>query len=188
MVIYMGKSILVMTGSPRAVGNSDMLADAFVKGAQSAGHAAVKFICARHKIGGCLGCNGCWSKGAPCVQDDDFNAGLAPLLEGADALVFCAPLYAYSLPAQIKAPIDRLFPYGKEAWMRQLKVRETALIMCGADDGEDPFQPAVGSFRRLIGFFEWINRGELIVPGVNEKGDVAKTDGLARAEAFGASF
>ena len=181
----MKKHILVMTGSPRREGNSDILADAFIRGAESGGCTVEKFMCAFFRIGGCLGCNGCWSKGTPCVQDDDFNGKLAPALERADALVFCMPLYAYTFPAQIKAPLDRLFPYGKESWMKQLKVSESALIMCGADEGEEPFHAAIESYRHLIGFFEWKNRGELIVPGVNDKGDVLKTDGPARAEAFG---
>ena len=175
--------ILVITGSPRKAGNSDMLADAFIKGAASGGRAAEKFISADYKISGCLACNGCWSKGAACVQDDDFNGKLAPLLAKADMLVFCMPLYAYTFPAQIKAPMDRLFPYGK----RPLEVRESALIICGADDGEEPFRAAVESYRHLIGFFGWRNAGELIVPGVDGKGEVRNTDGLRRAEVFGKS-
>jgi len=183
----MAKQILVLTGSPRKGGNSDMLADAFIKGAMASGHQVEKFISADHIMGGCLGCNSCWSKGSPCVQDDDFNEKLAPLLEKADMLVFCMPLYAYSFPTQIKAPLDRLFPYGKEEWMEplKLKVKETAMIVCGADDVEEAFHAVVESYRHLIGFFEWKNRGELLVLGVNNKGDVKNTDGLQRAEAFG---
>ena len=184
----MSKQILVITGSPRKEGNSDMLADAFIKGAAESGHTVEKFMSAFNRIGGCLACYGCWSKGTPCVQNDDFNEKLAPLLEKADALVFCMPLYAYTFPAQIKAPLDRLFPYGKEAWMKPLKVKETALIICGADDGDEPFHAAVESYKHLIGFFEWKSLGELIVPGVNDKGDVKNTDGLQRAEILGKSI
>ena len=38
----MKKNILVLTGSPRIGGNSDLLADAFIKGANKAGHEVVK--------------------------------------------------------------------------------------------------------------------------------------------------
>ena len=38
----MPKNILVLTGSPRAGGNSDQLADAFIGGARQAGHKVVK--------------------------------------------------------------------------------------------------------------------------------------------------
>jgi len=42
----MSKNILVLTGSPRKGGNSDQLADAFIAGAQKAGHTVVKFATA----------------------------------------------------------------------------------------------------------------------------------------------
>ena len=184
----MSKRILVLTGSPRKEGNSDLLADAFIKGAMTSGHTVDKFETALHCIGGCLGCNACWSKTAPCVQEDDFNSVLAPLLEAADMLVFCTPLYAYAFPAQIKAAIDRLFPYGKEPWMRQLKATETALVMCGADDCDAPFHAAVASYQLLIKYFGWKDRGVLIIPGVSDVGDVRNTDGLQRAEALGMSI
>ena len=38
----MKKNILVLTGSARVGGNSDLLADAFIKGATQAGHEVVK--------------------------------------------------------------------------------------------------------------------------------------------------
>lgn len=47
------KNILVLTGSPRSKGNSDLMADAFIKGAISNGHKVTKFEVAKKKIGGC---------------------------------------------------------------------------------------------------------------------------------------
>ena len=181
----MSKKVLVLTGSARKNGNSDMLADAFIKGAESKGHKVTKFICADYKINGCLGCNGCWSTGKPCVQKDDFNEKLAPLIEDCEVLVLCGPLYSYTFSAQLKSPLDRLFPYGKEAWHRALEKKATAMIVCGADDQEDSFDPIIGAYRHLFGFFEWDNLGEMLVLNVNDKGEVKNTDGLQRAEAFG---
>ena len=48
----MAKHILVLTGSPRKGGNSDKLADAFIAGAQQAGHTTVKFSTADKNIKG----------------------------------------------------------------------------------------------------------------------------------------
>ena len=36
------KNILILTGSPRVGGNSDLMADAFQKGAESAGHKVIR--------------------------------------------------------------------------------------------------------------------------------------------------
>lgn len=37
------KNILILTGSPRIGGNSDLMADAFQKGAESAGHKVIRY-------------------------------------------------------------------------------------------------------------------------------------------------
>ena len=39
----MSKTILVLTGSPRQGGNSDIMAEAFIQGAQSRGHRILRF-------------------------------------------------------------------------------------------------------------------------------------------------
>jgi hypothetical protein len=63
LFVMAGKEILVLAGSPRINGNSDMLADAFIEGAKKAGHSVTKIYAAAHKVNGCLGCNKCWSDG-----------------------------------------------------------------------------------------------------------------------------
>lgn len=40
----MRKKVLVLSGSPRKNGNSDMLCDAFIKGAENSGHLAEKIL------------------------------------------------------------------------------------------------------------------------------------------------
>lgn len=49
----MAKNILILTGSPRKGGNSDLLADAFIAGAQQSGHTTVKYATAEKNIKGC---------------------------------------------------------------------------------------------------------------------------------------
>ena len=58
----MSKNILVLTGSPRKNGNSDQLADAFIAGAQRAGHTTVKYTTADKNIKGCIDCKTCFSR------------------------------------------------------------------------------------------------------------------------------
>ena len=77
------KNILVITGSARQGGNSDVLAEAFVKGAREAGHDVNVFAAGRERMSACLHCEGCWSTGRPCVLEDNFEK-LWPLLEKAD--------------------------------------------------------------------------------------------------------
>ena len=51
-------NILILSGSPRKGGNTDLLAEAFAKGA--AEHHNVEIVSVRdYKVNPCLGCNAC---------------------------------------------------------------------------------------------------------------------------------
>ena len=105
----MSKNILVITGSPRKNGNSFAMTDAFIIAAKAKGHSVTRFDAALNKkIGGCHACETCFKSGKACSFDDDFNM-VAPLIEKADAIVFTMPVYWYSIPAQIKGVIDRIY-------------------------------------------------------------------------------
>ena len=181
----MSKDILVLTGSPRKGGNSDLMADAFIKGAKKAGHTVTKYKTAAKNIQGCKACDTCFSNGDACSFDDDFNE-LAPLLAKADTLVFVTPLYWYSFPAQLKAAIDKLyaFNFGNVP----LKIKECMLLVCAEENNEDIFAGIVKSYELIAAYKKWTDLGHLIVPGVSEKGDVKHTDGLKKAEALGAGI
>ena len=58
----MNKRILILTGSPRRGGNSDLMADAFAKGASEAGNIVMRFDTAHKHIQGCRACDNCFSK------------------------------------------------------------------------------------------------------------------------------
>ena len=50
------KNILVISASPRKGGNSDVLCDEFIKGAQQAGHKVEKIFLRNFKVNYCTGC------------------------------------------------------------------------------------------------------------------------------------
>lgn len=181
----MSKNILILTGSPRKGGNTDKLADAFSAGAQRAGHSVVRYATADKSIKGCIDCKTCFTRGTACSIPDDF-AGLAPLLEQADLLVLATPLYWFSFPVQLKAALDKLYAFliGKHP----LKISECVLLVSGGDNEERKFEGIVKSYQLIAEFLGWQDRGVVIVPGLHDKDAVLKTDGLARAEALGASL
>jgi multimeric flavodoxin WrbA len=178
----MAKNILILTGSPRKGGNSDLLADAFIAGARQSGHTTVKYATAEKNIKGCKACKTCFSKEIACSFPDDFNE-LAPLLEQADMIVFATALYWFSFPTQMKAAIDKCYSFliGK----RTLKIKECVLMVCGVAEDEAEYDGIVKSYELIAHYQQWKNRGIIIVPAVNEKGDILKTDGLKRAEQLG---
>ena len=181
------KNILVLTGSPRRNGNSDRMADAFIKGAISVGHEVIKFEASRKDIDGCKACKTCWSKGKPCSFQDDFDE-LAPLLEAADVIVFSTPLYWFSFSSQIKAAIDKMYAYMGKNCKRPLKIKESLLLVCGADEGMKIFDGIIATYREIAHYMKWEDKGVLAVPKVNEKGDIEATDALVKAEEYGKSL
>lgn len=182
----MSKNILVLTGSPRKHGNSDLMADAFIKGALAKGHQVTKFAAAGKKIGPCKACATCWSKGTACSFRDDF-AELEPLLEKADTLVLATPLYWFTFSAQIKNPIDRLYSYVVPDCPKPLQIKEAILLICGGE-GEKVFDGATASFQLILDFMKWQNKGMLVAPHVNAKGEILKTDFLEQAELLGSTL
>ena len=181
----MSKNILILTGSPRKNGNSDKLADAFIAGAQQAGHQVTKYTAADKNIKGCTDCQTCFSQGTACSIADDFNE-LAPLVAQADMLVFATPLYWFSFPAQLKAAIDKMYSFfiGK----KEFKIKECALLVCAGDTNEAVFGGITASYKLIANFLNWQDKGVITVPGVHGKDDILQTDGLLRAETLGKSL
>ena len=59
----MSKKVLILSGSPRKGGNSDMLCDEFMRGAAAAGNEVEKIRVADRKIGYCSACYFCRDTG-----------------------------------------------------------------------------------------------------------------------------
>lgn len=73
----MSKKVLAIVSSPRKNGNTELLVDEFVKGAQEAGHEVEKICLREKKIAPCLACEACLRNGGTCVQKDDMAGGAA---------------------------------------------------------------------------------------------------------------
>ena len=95
-----GKKVLVISSSPRRRGNSDQLADAFIEGAQEAGHIVEKISLHDKQIGFCKGCLGC-QKTQHCILRDDMD-DILPRMQQAEVIAFASPVYFYSLCGQLK--------------------------------------------------------------------------------------
>lgn len=104
----MSKKILIISGSPRKGGNSDILSNEFIKGAQQSGNITEKIYLRDKKIGFCTGCYGCRDT-HKCVQKDDMTEILEKMAL-ADVVVLATPVYFYMMNAQMKVMIDRTLP------------------------------------------------------------------------------
>ena len=130
-------NILILQGSPRANGNTAWMAEEFKKAAEAAGHQVTLVNVSKKKIAGCLACEYCHKGGThdvdnieggyqgngACIQKDDMQE-LYPLMAEAEVLVLAAPIYYFTLCAQIQAPIQRMYCVNAPA-----KVKKMALLM-----------------------------------------------------------
>lgn len=67
------KHIVILSGSPRKNGNTNLLCRQFQQGAEEAGH-SVRFIpLAEKRIGFCRACDVCMRNGGACIQKDDME-------------------------------------------------------------------------------------------------------------------
>lgn len=98
-------------------------------------------------------------------------------------LAFFGPLYFFSFSAHLKAAIDKFFSFycGGKA----LKIKESALLVCGADPNESSFAGVVASYGLIAGHWGWKDSGAIIVPGVHGKEDISGIGALERAETTG---
>ena len=177
----MSKKIVVITGSPRKNGNSFAMTKAFIEAAEAKGHIVTRFDAGTKKIDGCHACETCFSTGKACSFDDDFNT-IAPAILEADVIVFTTPVYWYSIPAQIKGVIDRIFSLvvgGKD-----IAGKECALITCCEEDDMTVMDGVRIPIERMAALNKWKMVGEVLIPSVLNPGDIEKTDGCKKAAAL----
>lgn len=174
----MGKKIVVITGSPRKNGNSLAMTDAFIKAAEEKGHSITRFDAAVMDVGGCHACETCYKTGKACSFDDDFNT-IAPAVLEADAVVFTMPVYWYSIPAQIKGVLDKMYSFcvaGKD-----IAGKACALIACCEEDDMSVLDGVRIPVERSAALLKWHMAGEVLISGVLNVGDIEKTDGCKQA-------
>lgn len=175
----MSKNVLIISGSPRKDGNSDLLCNYFAEGAHEAGHKVTKVSLRDKKIGFCHACYQC-RQTQKCFQADDMAEILDKII-AADVLVLASPVYFYSVDAQIKAMIDRTLPRWTE-----IRDKELYYIVTAADSNPAALERTVECFRGFADCFSSMTeRGVLYGHSVYEKGAVKNTDYPAQAKEMG---
>lgn len=190
------KNILVVVGAGLKRGNTDRLADAFVKGAKENGHEVAKVFLGDKAVNGCFGCNACrWNK--PCVQKDGM-AELYPLYERCDTVVLASPLYFWTISARVKAFLERLYATASEdpnpplGRYEKHMHKDCALLMTAEDDLFWTFEQAVSYYRfNCVRYLGWNDRGMVLAGGcggTSGKRHIEDTGHLETAYQFGKSF
>lgn len=90
------KKVLILSGSPRKDGNSDLLCSEFMRGAQESGNEVQKIFVRSKKIVPCNACYYCRDHGGKCALNDDMSE-ILDAMQAADVIVMASPVYFYSI-------------------------------------------------------------------------------------------
>jgi len=136
MVAMPASKIVITLGSPREKGNSTLLAMRAADGVREAGGEAAIFPLHTMAIRPCRGCDACQrNRDYRCVHPDDMAAIYASLRE-ADGLLIASPIYWFTMSAQTKLFMDRLYAFvGPSGW--GLAGKRIGIVLTYADP--DPF-------------------------------------------------
>lgn len=181
--------VLFILGSPRKGGNTELLLEPVMQGVIAAGSGCELVRVADLDIHPCLACGGCTETGE-CVVQDDMQQ-LYKKIDDADRIVVGSPIYFYGVTAQVKAFIDRC----QALWSRKYLLgkrlagktgRKGYFAGVAATQGEQVFAGAIMTVRYGLDAMDFSYAGELLVRGVDKKGEIARFAGdLERACLFG---
>ena len=176
-------NILILSGSPRKGGNTDLLVETFVKGALQKHHVEVVSV-RDYKVSPCMGCNVCFvSKENSCAQKDDMTI-IYEKMAHADMLVIASPVYFYGLSAQLKAVIDRFHNPIRDTF----RIKKMALLLVGAATLPELFDSILAQYQLCLNFFKLEDVGRVLVHGVKDKSDIKNTNALNEAFELGKSI
>ena len=187
--MQLGKKIVILNGSPRPHGNTVGLIEAFQQGAEQAGHSVTRLDLTRLGIHPCLGCDrGGMDPSSPCVQKDGMEK-VYPAYVEADIVVLASPLYSWSVSAQIKCVLDRLYALGEgETPVGSGAEKEAVLLMAGASAPEKSGpQMAMEYFKVVCQGIGWKWKGVIYAKARN-LGDIKGSAQLEEAFQLGASL
>ncbi|TET09230.1 flavodoxin family protein [Candidatus Aerophobetes bacterium] len=171
--------VLGLFGSPRRGGNTDLLLEEMLRGAQSQEAEIEKIFLSDWDISGCRECRRCEIDGN-CVIQDQMQK-LYPKLLQADYIILASPIFFYGVTAQAKRVIDRC----QALWARKYILKEPSVqgqgarrkgwfISVAGSRGEKVFQGAILTARY---FFDALNveyAGELTFGRIDSKGAIKK--------------
>ncbi|MFH0847283.1 MAG: flavodoxin family protein [Chloroflexota bacterium] len=181
--------LLALNGSPRRGGNTEILLNEALRGAESQKAETHLIVLNDLKISPCQHCDACLKEGRCRIQDD--MQMVYSELEKADRVVLGSPLHFMGLTAQMKLMIDRC----QALWSRkyQLKVpplgdrkeRKGLFVAVSGRGGTSTslFESALVTVKTLYLTLDIKYTGALLFPGVDEKGAIKNVPG-ALAQAF----
>lgn len=181
--------LLIVLGSPRKKGNSEILAQHVARGMEEGGGTVEYIRLNGLNLSPCQGCGGC-EKTGECVIKDDMGA-LYQQADAADRILLASPVYFYALTAQAKIFIDRF----QARWSRRYLLdnrfrldegRRGYLLSVAATKGAKVFDCSLLTMRYFYEAMDMVFADSFLVKGVDQRGAVRSfPEELEKAVAFG---
>lgn len=163
------KNILIITGSPRAEGNTNNLVKAFAAAATGAGHTVKCFDAVAADMHGCHGDQNCFKTGRCGLKDDGLK--MYELMGWADVLVLASPVYWKGFTSWIKRAIDRFYVYASPKGRENCSVKESYLIAAAGNPDVAVFDAMKQEFDLVNKLLQFRNAGELLAAGLKGPDD-----------------
>ncbi|MFW9924694.1 MAG: flavodoxin family protein [Candidatus Thorarchaeota archaeon] len=175
--------ILIFNGSPRKKGNTVALINECIRGMGDAGKEVEIVNLNKMKIKGCQFCDWCIKNSElTCVTKDDMSE-LYPKLLQSEVIVFASPIFWFTVTAQMKLLIDRLYALHTKEGYALRKKKVAAILVYGDDNVEKSgVNNAIGTIHDLFRYMQSENLG--IVHGTAWQIGDAEKNKLLMDEAY----
>jgi len=164
--------VLGIIGSPRRGGNTEIIVDKVLAGAEGAGALINKVILNELNIKPCQACNTCYKEGK-CKQEDDM-VNLFDKMEQARLWILGTPIYWWGPTAQFKIFLDRWY----SPKHRTFRGKHVILVIPLGGGHENYARYTVGILTDVLDYLGIELIETLLATGVNRYGAVRKKSNL----------
>ena len=164
--------VVIVQASPRAGGNSGLLAQWAEEAVQGAGLSCTVFYPHDMDIRECIGCYQCFNTGS-CVFEDDMTE-IIDAVDRSRLVVICTPVYTNTVPANLKMLIDRFQAHSAAQTLGRTghgPVRGVILSVAGRS-GQENFLCIKKVLTAFMHTAEITPSGEIFIDGVDRFHDI----------------
>ncbi|MFX1566832.1 MAG: flavodoxin family protein [Promethearchaeota archaeon] len=174
MVELTKSQVLGIVGSPRKGGNTEILVDEVLSGAEKAGALIKKVILNKLNINPCQACNSCYKTGN-CIHNDDMLELLEKMMLS-DIWVLGTPIYWWGPTAQFKLFLDRWYcPKHQEFKGKQI------ILVIPFEGGHPKYaRHTIGILTDVLNYLDMQLVDTILAPGVGKRGAVREKSNIMK--------
>jgi len=163
-------NVMGIVGSPRRGGNTEMLVDEVLRGAEESGARVEKIHLSKLHIEPCSACDAC-RKMDSCIKKDDMQ-NLYEKMDCSETWVLGTPVYWWGPTAQFKLFLDRW--YGAQNSKKVRFANKKGILVIPFEDKKPATaRHTVGMFKDSFEYLKMELLETILAPGVLKPGDIS---------------